>query len=45
MKKVINILFLLVVSFSSIYAQDIIITNDAIRIDAKILEITDYEVN
>lgn len=44
MKKVINILFLLVVSFSSIYAQDIIITNDAIRIDAKILEITDYEV-
>ena len=44
MKRILFTLLLAIVGTTALFAQDIIITNDAIRIDAKILEITDYEV-
>ena len=43
MKKILFALFI-AIGTTALFAQDIIITNESIRIDAKILEITDYEV-
>lgn len=43
MKKILFAL-LLAIGTTTLFAQDIIITKESVRIDAKILEITDYEV-
>jgi len=44
MKKLILILTCAVMAFSAIYAQDIIVTKDSKKIDAKILEVSTSEI-